>query len=886
MPPDLPPALAAALADRYRLERQLGAGGMATVFLAQDLKHDRQVAVKVLKPELSAVLGAERFVVEIKTTAALQHPHILPLFDSGEAGGFLYYVMPFIDGETLRDRLTRETQLGVEEAVRIAREVADALDYAHRQGVIHRDIKPENILLHDGRAMVADFGIAIAVSAAAGGRMTETGLSLGTPHYMSPEQATADKDLTGRSDIYSLASMLYEMLAGVPPHEGGSAPQTIMRIITETPRPLTELRKAVPPEVASAVMKALEKLPADRFATAKAFADALVDPAFRYGDAAPVAMAAPTPAPPAPPARGRALGVLAAVALVAAATGALAGRQFGASDADVRDLGLPTEAPMDTREVFRGFDLSRDGSRIVYRAERDGQRSLWLLETGTGEARLIPGTEGAVGAPFLSPDGTRVAFPAENEMRVASIAEGTVKTVGPANATLSGAWISERELFYEEDDGRGLRWVNVDDGTTRALRVTYCAEPTLLPDSARVLCGGGAKMYATMIDFEEPLVDRLVRRTDSASGPGGLLMGAHFTLVDDAYLVYVAADGTLTGTRVIDLDSGRVGRSVPLVPGVRRAVYTGAGQYALSADGTLAYVPGTDASVGRIVRLGSDGRPAPLNVDAAAHLRFSMHPGGRYFATTVQRTQDQELRLYDLRDGSYESVDRGLYVGSVRWSPDGRHFAYWYRRTPEDNTLRYRALNSPEAPRTLLRTAQDIGGNVAGFLSPDSLLVGVAERETPVLLIDPTVDPARVDSLGFESFFLATSPDRRWLAVQRLGAPGVRLQPWPARDRQWLVDADGFEPLWRSSTGLVYTTVTRGAFFEVTIDPAAENPIAARDQIVDDPRFIDTPGWSYAFAPDGDLLYLRAPEEHPGYYVRLVPGWVEQMKAAVDAANR
>ena len=206
---------------------------MATVYLAQDLKHDRKVALKVLKPELAAVLGAERFVVEIKTTAALQHPHILPLFDSGTADGFLYYVMPFIDGETLRSKLDRETQLGVDEAVRIATDVASALHYAHTHGVIHRDIKPENILLHDGRPMVADFGIALAVSAAAGGRMTETGLSLGTPHYMSPEQATAEKEITARSDVYSLGSVLYEMLAGQPPHLGGSAQQIIMKIIAE-----------------------------------------------------------------------------------------------------------------------------------------------------------------------------------------------------------------------------------------------------------------------------------------------------------------------------------------------------------------------------------------------------------------------------------------------------------------------------------------------------------------------------------------------------------------------------------------------------------------------------------------------------------------------------
>src|SRR5512145_3402002 len=278
------PRLTAALADRYRIERELAQGGMATVYLAEDLRHKRKVALKVLKPELAAVLGADRFVQEITTTAALQHPHILPLFDSGSAGGFLYYVMPYVEGETLREKLNRETQLSVDEAVRITRDVADALDYAHRRGVIHRDIKPENILLHDGRPVVADFGIALALSAAAGGRMTETGLSLGTPHYMSPEQATAEKEITGRADVYSLASVLYEMLTGNPPHTGATAQQIIMKIITEPVAAVTKHRKSVPPNVAAAVSKALEKLPADRFATAREFAQALRNPAFA-GDA-------------------------------------------------------------------------------------------------------------------------------------------------------------------------------------------------------------------------------------------------------------------------------------------------------------------------------------------------------------------------------------------------------------------------------------------------------------------------------------------------------------------------------------------------------------------------------------------------------------------------
>jgi tetratricopeptide (TPR) repeat protein len=267
--------LGRALGGRYTIERELGAGGMATVYLAHDVRHDRKVAVKVLKPELAVVLGAERFLNEIKVTANLQHPHILPLHDSGEADSFLYYVMPYVEGETLREKLNREKQLAIEEAIAITKAVGQALDYAHRRNVIHRDIKPENILLQDGQPVVADFGIALAVKAAGGARLTETGLSLGTPQYMSPEQATGDRELDGRSDVYSLACVLYEMLSGEPPHTGPTVQAVITKVVTDRPREITELRDTVPPHVAAAVHKALAKLPADRFGSSTAFGEAL-----------------------------------------------------------------------------------------------------------------------------------------------------------------------------------------------------------------------------------------------------------------------------------------------------------------------------------------------------------------------------------------------------------------------------------------------------------------------------------------------------------------------------------------------------------------------------------------------------------------------------------
>jgi serine/threonine protein kinase/tetratricopeptide (TPR) repeat protein len=284
-------ALAAALADRYRLERELGRGGMATVYLATDLRHDRPVALKVLHPQLAASLGPERFLREIKLAARLQHPHILTVLDSGDAAGRLWFTMPYIEGESLRDRLVREKQLAVEDAVRIAREAADALDYAHRHGVIHRDVKPENILLSDGHALVADFGIARAL----GGdeHLTETGMAVGTPAYMSPEQAAGERDLDGRTDIYSLGTVLYELLAGEPPFAGPTMQAMAARRLSSEAPSVRQYRPAVPEPVDRAVRKALSRVPADRFASAGELARALAP---GITEAAPTPSAGLTPA--------------------------------------------------------------------------------------------------------------------------------------------------------------------------------------------------------------------------------------------------------------------------------------------------------------------------------------------------------------------------------------------------------------------------------------------------------------------------------------------------------------------------------------------------------------------------------------------------------------
>ena len=420
-----------ALDRRYRVLRHLGEGGMATVYLCEDLKHDRQVALKLLKPELAAVLGAERFVQEIKTTAALQHPHILPLFDSGAADGFLFYVMPFIDGETLRAKLDRETQLGIDDAVRIARDVANALHYAHTRGIVHRDVKPENILLHDGRPMIADFGIALAVSAAAGGRMTQTGLSLGTPSYMSPEQAMGERTIDARKHIYALGAVTYEMLVGNPPHTGASAQQIIMKIITTPAELVTVHRKNVPVDGIQVI------------------------------------------------------GRWSQPAVTLSASGSLAYFPAGpttASNSIVQvDRSGRDQVIVSKPGAYQALRLSPDGRRIVFH-DRDvkGGFQLWVHDRASATTQQLT-FEGNNVRPTWSPDGRRVAFamqPGGAAFHVQSVpvdgsgpsVQETPDKVGVTTAswTRDGQWIVCDGL--SEDLKAGDIFAFATSGTPRAMR--------------------------------------------------------------------------------------------------------------------------------------------------------------------------------------------------------------------------------------------------------------------------------------------------------------------------------------------------------------------------------------------------------------------------------
>ncbi|MCG6987232.1 MAG: protein kinase [Gemmatimonadetes bacterium] len=454
--------LAAALADRYRIERELGEGGMATVYLAEDLKHQRQVAIKVLKPELAAVVGAERFLAEIRTTANLQHPGILPLHDSGEVDSFLYYVMPYVEGESLRDRLDREHQLPVDEAVRIAGDVAEALDYAHGRGVIHRDVKPANILLVAGRPVISDFGIALAVGAAGGGRLTETGLSLGTPHYMSPEQATGEQHVGPATDMYALGCVLYEMLVGDPPHTGSTAQAVLGKIITEPPASITQQRKSVPPNVEAAVSRALEKLPADRFRSAKAFAEALANPAFTTGGAAAGAAGGRA-------VESRGLGVWirspwswAAVAVVVLLAAGLVVERTTAHRPDI----TYTEKTFRTQAIFSAR-FAPDGKTLVFSGTPVGE--------GGTDVRLFVIRPDYPEAQVLGPDSTRLlAVSASGQLALLTHAvflhhrlyDGTLATMPLGGGAPRELMAHVREADWAPD-GRSMAIIHRVDGIDR-----------------------------------------------------------------------------------------------------------------------------------------------------------------------------------------------------------------------------------------------------------------------------------------------------------------------------------------------------------------------------------------------------------------------------------
>ena len=797
--------LTAALADRYRVERELGQGGMATVYLAHDLRHDRKVAVKVLKPELAAVIGAERFLTEIRTTANLQHPHILPLHDSGAAGTALFYVMPFVEGESLRQRLEREKQLPVEDALRITSEVASALDYAHRRGVIHRDIKPENILLHDGSALVADFGIALAASHAGGSRLTETGMSIGTPNYMSPEQAIGERELTGRSDVFSLGCVTYEMLTGDPPFNASTAQAVVARVMTEDPRPITVQRRSVPQAVEAAVFTALEKLPADRFATPAQFAAAIAAGSARQTSGPGPAATMPMPRA----ARGAGLprwvtGAAVAVALLSLAFAAWTWRRSGTATArasrNIIVLGDST-APL---TAVPSIALSPDGSMLVYRDATPG-RGLWLKRRNVLQPTPLPGTDRASN-PAFSPDGNWIAFVADGKLRKVGVGGGAVSIVADSAASGFGglAWLEDGTIIFSPPRIDELRRVSAAGGpVTVALRDTALISrglgigmPIALPGSRGVLFQGCTSGCTTMG----------IRVLDLRTGKQKLILpdAAHAVYLGAGRLLYVRRDGTALVTN-FDPDRLEVaGQGTPVFDGVQ--IGLGFAQLTASTGGTMVYIRGGNRADNVMVRVGSDGAAVPFDPDWYGTINsFALSPDGRRVAVgTGSVDGDLNIWIKHLDRGPVTRLSFGGRDRRPAWSPDGRTVAF-IRDTGNTSVVMARSADgSSSGDRLLARIdnlPQEIEWSRDGHwlvLRTDTGTPGAGDLIGIRLSGDTT--PVRLVTSPFTELTPAVSPDSRWLAYtsNESGANEVYVRPFPNTDAgHWQVSVSGgAEPRW------------------------------------------------------------------------------------------
>ena len=857
---------------------------MATVYLARDLKHQRRVAVKVLHPDLAAALGGERFLAEIRTTANLQHPHILPLHDSGEAGGFLYYVMPFVDGESLRDRLDRERQLPVDDALRIAREVADALEYAHKQGVVHRDIKPENILLQGGHAAVADFGIALAVQSAGGQRMTQTGLSLGTPSYMSPEQAMGERLVDARSDIYALGAVLYEMLTGDPPFLGSSVQAIVAKVLTEKPTAPSTVRDTVSVGVEEAVLRALAKLPADRFASAREFAAALGTDA---GMATRTTAARPAPSGSGGPWRrvSAGLGVVAVLSLGVAAWALSRGAPRGGIQ--MFDAVLPDSAPMSAAPLIGGqgfgaatsnLALAPDGSFIVYSALIGDTTMLWYRSLIDASARPIAGTAGGIG-PTISPDGARIAYTVGDQVLLLPVTGGEPRRLRQGQLG-SIRWITPTRLLALDAAGFGIQWLDPETGAIEgepAKQITRCVFGEWIPEERRLTCSfneGGVVI--------DPVTNaRTTIRARNADGtPGGPVTGSAFRVVEGKYLLFLSLDGDLRGAPY-DRATASIGRSVVLARGVMRDAL-GTGQMHLGANGTLVFVPAVESNHSQMVALRAGRAPVPLPIARAHFLRFDLSPDRRRLAAVVATSEAQELRLYDLENGRYQTWLTAATIRTPLWSPGGDRIIV----RVQDGTRSAILLGSPNAstpPDTIVAATEPESVPEPKEFASDELLMASDLRSSVTFRFSLRDRPVRFDTLFADATFATFSPDGRHVAWHLAATSQLMVSGWPLGGAKRQVVVDGIEPLWLSSTELLYRS---GVTWYLARVNAATGEIGVPQPWARDPQFQDTPGWSNRLSHDGAIIYAQNP--HPGNarYLRFIPNFVERMKTAVDAANR
>ena len=881
------------MSDHYLVERELGRGGMATVYLARDVKHDRYVAIKVLHPELAAALGGERFLSEIKTTAKLQHPHILQLLDSGDADGLLYYVMPYVEGETLRGRLERERQLPIGDAIRIAREVADALAAAHAHGIIHRDIKPENILLQGDHALVADFGIALAVQQAGGSRMTQTGLSLGTPQYMSPEQAMGEKVIDARSDIYALGAVTYEMLVGEPPFTGPSVQAIVARLMSEDPRSIVAQRKAVDESVEYAVMRALEKLPADRFATAHEFAAAL-------SEAAPDASSKRTSSSRGThAARGaKAAGLRRRKAMVPLGAALVVGAMLAGTGAwtaasrrnDNQTVSFTVEPPANdgVRQTTTDVDVSRDGTILAFAAQSDTSWMLYMRSLADVDAHPVPGTTGFWLSAF-APDGKRVAFVSGDlKLRVAPIDGGAAVTVAQLARPWSGlAWADDKTIVVgSQPSGEGLWLFNTTGGSPRqvlkAKAPSIHGKPFVGDDGETVffLDWGPGFTEDDYLAIGSLKTGRFETSKLLANGIVGVV---------DGRVLYTTAGGALMAVR-FDRRSYKVsGNPEHLIDGLTKADHRTA---ALSLSGTLIYERGQPTE--RLVVADSAGMQ-PISTDDrtlvalgqfSGTVRYS--PDGRHVAVNVQEERSDvttsDIWTFDVAARTFTPLTTRGDVMGPEWTPDGRRLVFirWFEKKPG---IFWQAVDGSDSATSLIQLPE--GQSVYEVsVTPDGrgivYCTGSIAMEGRVfayyLPFGERVPEKLLETDGNRSSCNArVSRDGRWLAyVLTSGTqPQVHVRPFRSAGGRVQVSIDGGDsPVWSPDGNRLYYRSAGGSITAATISSGAASPTVTKRERMPGIRGITL----YDVAPGGNRIVMTQSSDGHKQIV-VTTNWVSLMRA-------
>jgi len=829
---------------------------MAVVFAGTDLKHDRQVAIKVLRPELSVMVGAERFLQEIHVTAQLQHPHILPLYDSGAVEELLYYVMPLVQGESLRDRLHREQLLPVDDAVSLVRTIAGALDYAHRKGVLHRDIKPENILLHDRQPLLADFGIALAISAASGDRLTHTGLSIGTPSYMSPEQVAGERTLDARSDIYSLACVAYETLAGEPPYVGPTFQAIVAAVMTSDPKPLVERRRTVPDSIAAAIHRGLERLPADRFSTAAEFAAALTTE---------------TPAPlhqRQRPALGRLAGVALGVAAGAVA-GVLAGRATApATQQESRrwNIVLPEGSPValagpgPAAGWQPAIALSPNGDRLAYVASRGSGTKLVMRQLDSDSVVTLAGTDGAY-HPFFSPDGNWIGFFSGNLLRKVAVSGGDPVTLVEVDRATGASWATPERILVMENEGFDLHWISssgVQADSIVHLATQFGAADQLPGGGWAVgqLSSGQLALLSLTDGTELAITRRGVLPLDSVR-QADILFGTSPRWVRPGYLVYGAGDGVLTAMPFDAADRKVLGEPVPLINGVRMEAGFGYTEFAISQNGTLVYLPGRNQLYVNIAFVSPKGTIDTLPFPRGAYTQPRLSPDGKQLAAQVKNSVGGwDVVLMNLVTGVRQRLEIG---GNYRpfpasWLPSGRELmlGLWDPVKYINYGARIRSLETGQST--------DIHLNGASYMTvaPDGQSFVFSDWRTGDLYIrglGTDTTRTRIPARGFAASF---SPDGHWVAWGGVNG-AVSVSPVPPTGAIYQVAERGQQPLWTpKGDALIYRDGSRYYRAPVTTIGGFH---AGRPQLLVEGPFLSTFAWNHDIAHDGRLLVLlRSPE--------------------------